>query len=244
MRPIRRAGTSCRHDLHPFSPRLSWHGSRRGAWVLALAVGLAVPFGAGRAAAQETEDVDTSELPDRTINTQRGNTQRGNTQRGNPQGGGATADRDGYGGVNPGEGTSRKPRRPNRLTWVGFQPKDDGTSTLFLQLTSEVPFTQEVKNGKLLVRLEGARFANANARRRLDTRFFETALQQVTSRAVPKRRARGDEPARAAGVELTISFKQPEDAREARAEMRQEADGYYYIYLNFGAAGVRTSAAP
>ncbi|HWN67316.1 MAG TPA: hypothetical protein VNM90_06725 [Haliangium sp.] len=193
-----------------------------------LLLALTLPLAAGRADAQEADDLDAQEIPERTINT---------GQR-NP------ADvRDGYGGVTPGEGTPRKPRRPNRLTWLGFQVKDDGTATLFVQLTSEVPFTQEVTGNKLLVRLEGARFANRNARRRLDTRFFETALQQVTSRAVPKRRARGDQPARAAGVELTVAFKNPEDAREASAEIRQEQDGYHYLYLSFGAAGVRPSGA-
>ena len=195
--------------------------------VRSLVLALTLPLAAGPAAAQEADDLDTPEVPERTINT-------------GPR---APGDTDGYGGVTPGEGASRKPRRPNRLTWVGFQVKDDGTSTLFVQLTSEVPFTQEVVGGKLVVRLEGARFANRNARRRLDTRFFETALQQVTSRAVSKRRARGDQPARAAGVELTVAFKNPEDAREASAELRQEQDGYHYLYLSFGAAGVRPSGA-
>jgi hypothetical protein len=234
MRPIRCPGPSChpRHHRHPRDARgailasISIRGSIRGralGWSLVLALALGAPFGAGRAAAQEADDLDTQGIPDETINT------GVRTQTGD------------YGGVTPGESTSRKPRRPNRVTWVGFQVKDDGTSTLFVQLTSEVPFTQEVAGGKLIVRLEGARYSNRNARRRLDTRFFETALQQVTSRAVSKRRARGDQPARPAGVELTISFKNPEDAREARAELRQEQDGYHYLYLSFGAAGVRTS---
>lgn len=226
MRPIRCPEPSC-HPVH----RRHRRGSRRTVCNLipTLALALALPLAAGRAGAQEAEDLDTQGMPERTINT-------GDTGR--RAGAGA---RDGYGGVTPGEGAPRKPRRPNRLTWVGFQIKDDGTSTLFVQLTSEVPFTQEVAGNKLVIRLEGARYANRNARRRLDTRFFETAVQQVTSRAVPKRRARGDQPARPAGVELTISFKNPEDAREARAELRQEQDGYQYLYLSFGAAGVRTS---
>lgn len=221
MRSIRCPGPSC-HPCHCRHPRVAtrrWLG-----WSLALALALGAPFGAGRAAAQEADDLDTQDIPTETINA---------------AGASPTGD---YGGVTPGEkNTSRKSKRPNRVTWVGFQVKDDGTSTLFVQLTSEVPFTQEVAGGKLLVRLEGARYANRNARRRLDTRFFETALQQVTSRAVSRRRARGDQPARPAGVELTVAFKNAEDAREARAELRQEQDGYYYLYLSFGAAGVRTS---
>jgi hypothetical protein len=221
MRPNRCPEPPCHLvDRHPR------RGSRKRLWGLILTSALAFSVAAGPAVAQEADDLDAQEMPERTINS--------------GVSAGAEAG-DGYGGVTPGEGTPRKPRRPNRLTWVGFQIKDDGTSALFVQLTSEVPFTQEVAGGKLVVRLEGARYANRNARRRLDTRFFETALQQVTSRAVSKRRARGDQPVRPAGVELTIAFKNPEDAREARAEVRQEQDGYHYLYLSFGAAGVRTS---
>jgi hypothetical protein len=224
MRPIRCPEPS----RHLLDRRVDCHLRRRSPrtlWGLILTSTLTLSLGAAPAAAQETDDLDTPEIPERTINTESR----------------TPGDTDGYGGVTPGEGTPRKPRQPNRLTWLGFQVKDDGTSTLFVQLTSEVPFTQEVAGGKLVVRLEGARFANRNARRRLDTRFFETALQQVTSRAVSKRRARGDQPARPAGVELTIAFKNAEDAREASAELRQEQDGYHYLYLSFGAAGVRTS---
>lgn len=220
MRPIRCQGSPC----HPFHRRRG-RGLRRSIGLLVLT--LAVSLAAGDVAAQEGDDLDTQGIPEQTINT-------GIREAGS------------YGGVTPpkgaaGEGAARKPKRPNRVTWVGFQGKDDGTSTLFVQLTSEVPFTQELAGNKLVVRLEGARFANGNARRRLDTRYFETALQQVVPRAVSRRRARGDRPARPAGVELTISFKNPEDAREASAELRQEADGYHYLYLSFGAAGVRTS---
>ena len=220
MRSIRCPGPSC-----PPCHRRHRRAARRTIGALALALALMMPLGAG---AQEADDLDTEGIPERTINT-----------GGGPQ----AAASAGYGGVTPGESTSRKPRRPGRLTWVGFQVKDDGTSTLFVQLTSEVPFTQEVAGGKLVVTLEGARYGNSNVRRRLDTRFFETALQQVTSRPVSKRRARGDQPARPAGVALTISFKNPEDAREARAELRQEEDGYHYLYLRFGASGVRISGA-
>jgi hypothetical protein len=225
MRPTR-CQSSLRHPSHRRHPRGTRRSRPATGWALALlALALAAPPLASRVAAQEADDLDTQGLPEQPINT----------------GVGAETVRGDYGGVTPGEGATRKPRRPNRLTWVGFQTKDDGTSTLFAQLTSEVPFTQEVAGGKLIVRLEGARYANRNVRRRLDTRFFETTLQQVTSRAVSRRRARGDQPARPAGVELTISFKNPEDAREARAELRQEQDGYHYLYLSFGAAGVRTS---
>jgi hypothetical protein len=202
---------------------------RRLAALLTASLAVCVALGAGGAAAQEADDLDTASMPERTIDD------RAATAASGPEA---------YRGLNPGERASRKPRRPGRLTWVGFQPKDDGTSTLFLQLSSEVPYRQELRGNELVLKLEGARYANANARRRLDTRFFEGALQQITSRAVSKRRARRDQPERTAGIELTIAFKNPEDAREASAEMRQEEDGFHYLYLRFGAPGVQVSPAP
>jgi hypothetical protein len=221
MGPIRCAGAERRTSRH-LHPRHSW----RLTWALAVAMALSAPLGARDAAAQEADDLDTASMPQRTLDDRAA---------------GAASGPGAYRGLNPGEAASRKPRRPDRLTWVGFQPKDDGTSTLFLQLSSEVPFAQEVTNGKLVVKLEGARYGNPNTRRRLDTRFFEGALQQVTSKAVSRRRARRDQPERTAGIELTISFKNPADAGEARAEMRQEEDGFHYLYLNFGAPGVQVS---
>jgi hypothetical protein len=218
---IRCAGAE-RRSSRRLHPRHLWRLS----WALAVAMALSVPLGARHAAAQEVDDLDTASMPQRSLDDRAAGTASGPAA---------------YRGLNPGESASRKPKRPNRLTWVGFQPKDDGTSTLFLQLSSEVPFAQEVKNGKLVIKLEGARYGNPNTRRRLDTRFFEGALQQVTSKPVSRRRARRDQPERTAGIELTISFKNPADAREASADMRQEEDGFHYLYLQFGAPGVQVS---
>lgn len=194
-------------------PRRRARGSRRIRLALILAALLAAPLGVDSAAAQQAGDIDVPAAKD-----------------------------DGYSGVAPGEAVGRKPRRPNLLTWVGFQPRDDGTALVFVQLTSEVPFTQEVQDGKLVVKLEGARYANANVRRRMDTSFFETAVQQVTSKRVSRRRARKDRPARTAGIELHVTFKDAASAGEARADLRQAEDGYHYLYLELDAPGVSVSA--
>ncbi|ACY16254.1 hypothetical protein Hoch_3754 [Haliangium ochraceum DSM 14365] len=156
--------------------------------------------------------------------------------------GSARADDD-YGGVEPGETMSRKPRRRNQLTWLGFQQRQGGAALLFVQLSSDVSYSQEVRDGTLTVKLEGARFANRNVSRRLDTRFFDTSLAQVLSKRVGKRRARRDTPARTAGIELSVTFKDPSAAREAQIEARQAEDGYHYLYLEFDPPGVRLSAS-
>ena len=138
-----------------------------------------------------------------------------------------------YTGVLPGKSPPRKNKPRNRMTWLGFQPKGDGTARLFVQLTSEVSFEQEVRDGSLYVKLDGVKYGDRNARRRLDTRFFATTLRLVTSRAVGKRRARKGKPAQTMGIELRIQFKNASDTRQARAELVEEKDGYHYLFLDF-----------
>lgn len=123
-------------------------------------------------------------------------------------------------------GAKKRRRRPGRITWVGFQAQGDGGARVFLQLTSEVPYEQRVEKGRLVVHLDGARLGNRNARRFLDTRFFDTALARIDADAVRRRRGRK------AGVDLEIRFKSPADAAEAQASMTtSEIDGYTYLFL-------------
>jgi hypothetical protein len=136
-----------------------------------------------------------------------------------------------YGGVQPGVESGAKngerkpaarPRRKNIITWVGFQPQADGGSRVFLQLTSEVPFTQSISRGRLVIRLRGARLGNSNATRFLDTRFFDTALARV------------DADRRRRGVEVVIEFKSPADLAEGSASMTtSQVDGYTYLFIEF-----------
>ncbi|GAB4536624.1 MAG: hypothetical protein Tsb0020_51390 [Haliangiales bacterium] len=144
-----------------------------------------------------------------------------------------------YGGVVPGDASSPgKRKRPDRVTWIGHQPRSGGGSRLFVQLTSEVAYDQEVRGDVLVVKLEGARYGRRSVGRRLDMRFFDSVLAQVSTKRVGKRRARGDRGPQSAGVELRIEFKDGEDARAAAASLRAEPDGYHYLYLDFEAASL------
>jgi hypothetical protein len=113
------------------------------------------------------------------------------------------------------------------MTWVGFQPQEGGAVQVFVQLDREVGYQQEVKGGALVVTLDRAVYGNRNARRHLDSRFFETAVAGISSKRV---RRRGAGP----GIQLTIRFKNPADAREADASMITGKDGWSYLLLELG----------
>jgi hypothetical protein len=153
-----------------------------------------------------------------------------------------------YGGVTPGviypyadEGYKNRrkwmapARMPkNTIFWVGYQPKEGGATRVFLQASGPLEYSQAVRGGALIVSLPGARLANSNARRRLDARVFESAVTGVHASRVRTRRARRGRAATKAGVEVRVTFKKPADASEARAGFTKEADGYHYLYLDFG----------
>ncbi|HUH02780.1 MAG TPA: hypothetical protein VML75_12365 [Kofleriaceae bacterium] len=155
-----------------------------------------------------------------------------------------------YGGVTPGviypyddkdfkkriKRPTNSGKRKNRVTWVGFQPQDGGNARVFIQLTSELEYSQAVLGDRLEVYLPGARLANANARRRLDTTQFETSISEVKAQRVVRSRGKRDQPARPAGVSVTVRFKDAGAARQGTASVNKEEDGYYYLFLDFGAA--------
>lgn len=142
-----------------------------------------------------------------------------------------------YGGVKPGEPTPSGGERPaprpgrNAIGWVGFEERDDGGALIFVQVGSEVGYSQRVEGGALVVHLEGVKRLGKNVRRPLITRFFETPIARVTTKKVGKRRATRSRPARKAGAEVRIEFKDARAAREANARAAVEADGLFYLYL-------------
>lgn len=143
-----------------------------------------------------------------------------------------------YSGARPGEGAppgvkARRGKFP-LVTWVGFQPQDGGGSRVFVQIDRETTFSQEVSGGALHVVVDGARHANRNARRQLDTRFFHTSIERIATDTA--RRRRGAKRGKGGGVELTIRFKNPADVREAGASMSAGKDGMSYLILEFPAA--------
>jgi len=146
-----------------------------------------------------------------------------------------------YGGVQPGVSTpkswsKRRPlknraRRKNVVRWIGFQPKSSGNSRVFVQLTGDVEFSQALEGKDLVITLQRARLGGSNARRPLDTRFFDTTLRRVVSK-----RVRG-------AIQLRISFKNPADAAKATADMQKnDGDGYTYLFLDFGPPSGSTEA--
>jgi hypothetical protein len=145
-----------------------------------------------------------------------------------------------YGGVTPAEPSrSARPRVKKGLQWIGFQPREQG-GRVFIMAGNELPHSQRVEGGAVIVDLPGAKFATRNALRPLDTRFFGSTVARVVPRRVGSRRAAKGQPARKAGVELRIELKNPADAAEANLSTKVEQDGYFYIYLDFPAAAPST----
>lgn len=156
-----------------------------------------------------------------------------------------------YGGVTPGEvqsqdraGKPAKPKRPppkGTLTWIGFQAKDGGAE-VFFQSVAPFEVIQRVEGGTLVVHL-GLRRMGHNTWRQIDTRFFDNPLLGIVARVVGAARATKDRPARTAGIEARIAFKNARDVREAAVRTATEAEGMYYAYLTFpeGAGGPATS---
>ncbi len=145
-----------------------------------------------------------------------------------------------YSGVEPGQPAppGHRPRRGKYplVTWVGFQPQEGGSSRVFIQLDRDVSHHQSVRSGALVIALDNARYANTNARRFLDTRFFETAVERITTQ--PIRRRKGS---RGSGVEIAIRFKNPADAQAAEPQKSIGKDGMVYLMVELGAPG---AAAP
>jgi hypothetical protein len=146
-----------------------------------------------------------------------------------------------YGGVTPGQAPARdtgakpaKPRRPppkGTLTWIGFEAKDGGAE-VFFQSIAPFEITQRVEGAHLLVHLSLSRLGH-NTWRQIDTRFFDNPLSGIVARAVGPVRATKARPARAAGIEARIAFKNAKDVREGVVRTATEADGMFYAYLSF-----------
>jgi hypothetical protein len=144
-----------------------------------------------------------------------------------------------YGGVTPGEPAAAthdvKPKHlpaKGTLTWIGFEAKDGGAQ-VFFQSVAPFALSQRVEAGSLIVHLDLPRLGH-NTWRQVDTRFFDNPLSGIVARAVSAVRATKAHPARAAGIEAKIAFKNAKDAKEAVVRTATEADGMYYAYLTFG----------
>jgi hypothetical protein len=128
------------------------------------------------------------------------------------------------------------------LTWIGFESKDGGAE-VFFQSVAPFTVTQHLEGATLVVHLDLRRLGH-NTWRQVDTRFFDNPLSGIVARAVAAARATKDHPARGAGIEARIAFKNAKDAREAAVRTATEADGMYYAYLRFPEGSEPPAASP
>ncbi len=147
-----------------------------------------------------------------------------------------------YSGVEPGQPAppGHRPRRGKYplVTWVGFQPQEGGSSRVFIQLDRDVSHHESVRGGALVIALDNARYANTNARRFLDTRFFESAVERITT--APTRRRKGS---RGSGIEISIRFKNAADAHEIEPSKSIGKDGMVYLMVELGPGGAAPAKA-
>jgi hypothetical protein len=137
----------------------------------------------------------------------------------------ATAEAQSYGGVVPGsdvlpDNIPAAPGEAALVTWPGFQMVPSGGSRVFVQTTIEV--TPELKRDgdNWQVILHGLALPAGNARRPLDTQYFNTPVRSVRTAA------RGNT------VVLTLHMR-----AKLQPIMRTERvqSGYYFTYLEFPA---------
>lgn len=136
---------------------------------------------------------------------------------------------EGYGGVSPGsnaipDGIAAQPGEGALVTWPGFQMLPDGGSRVFVQ--TSIAVTPELKGDgrELDVLLRSVSLPRGNARRPLDTSFFNTPVKTV--RAKPRKGG--------VVVEIELKTKVSPSVRTEKAPT-----GYYFVYLDFPAGNYR-----
>jgi hypothetical protein len=138
-----------------------------------------------------------------------------------------------YAGVVPGgrNPLPAPPSEPTRLVWTGFQMAGEG-GEVFLQTSRPVEYDlRPASKGALTVVLRNTRVHLTNNGRRLDTRYFASAVAGVAARQRRK------------DVEIVISLKD-----QAAPQPRTETgpDGTHFLVLRFppGTAAVAAQSAP
>ena len=139
-----------------------------------------------------------------------------------------------YRGVVPG-GTKAPPHAPKkknpvRVTWTGFQMREDGGSRVFVQLTADAPFQVTEVGSALHVTIKGARLNLRNNGRPLDTHFFATPVKSIHATE------KGGE------VVLVIECK----GHANHSEKTESQGGYQFLMIDFppeGASGESASTS-
>jgi hypothetical protein len=146
-----------------------------------------------------------------------------------------------YDGVRAGATTIRPPgaRGKNRgkdrpvAYWVGFEPRDGGSTRVFVQLGTEVQAQQWIEGNSLVVHLPKIRIGNRTVSRFLDTRYFDTSIRTIRVKNAGPRRPNKAHPGHGRGLQIHFDFKNPADIGQASSSQQTEADGYRYLYLDF-----------
>jgi len=116
----------------------------------------------------------------------------------------------------PATGAEALTDAPGHVRWIGFEPKE-GSSRLFVQLTSVVEPEMSRSGEVVTVRLPGLRLATRNMRRPIIPRFFATPVRWVRAK-----RSSG-------GVVVQVRLKGP---AEAKLTTRDQG-AYRYVILEF-----------
>jgi hypothetical protein len=146
----------------------------------------------------------------------------------------AHANAQSYTGVTPGsdvspEGIAAAPGEGALVTWPGFQMLPTGGSRVFVQLSSEVTPELKREGEGWAVALPGVALPAGNARRPLDTHFFNTPVKAVRTVA----RGKG------VSVILDMRAKLQPILRTERAPT-----GYFFVYLEFPPGQFVSNQAP
>lgn len=139
-----------------------------------------------------------------------------------------------YTGVKPGgdeaPGLGVEPgTTPAAITWPGFQMRPDGSSRVFVQLTTQVDVRTVVQGNKILIDFGNAIIAGETNRYPLYTSYFNTPVTSVELKRTNKRTI----------MELTLRA-----AVEPSVSSEHAKSGYYFVYFDFAAGNYRSDAPP
>jgi hypothetical protein len=128
-----------------------------------------------------------------------------------------------YTGVKPGGDESPATRAragstPPAITWPGFQMQPDGSSRVFVQITTQVDVSAALVDGKVIVDFGNVSIAGSNNRRPLVTKFFNTPVTSVEVKRANKR------------TTLVLTMRAP---IEPRVSQEQAKSGFHFVYVDF-----------
>lgn len=129
----------------------------------------------------------------------------------------------------------RHARAKKTLHWIGFQQRD-GMHEVFLAAAEPFTVEQRVEGGALVLSVAGLTKLGPNARRPVDTSYFDGPVTRITAKVRKARRAHKGQPATTAGVDLTLSFR---DGKAAPGQLHSDtdSDGMHYVYLTLATGG-------